>query len=338
VSVLFRSSLKKNPASLRLCSALAALVLLGACTEVEGDPLAWIGPGIEKPGEQKTGDGTNPPVAAGPIDPFMALQPYQPVPGGTLGTLGFNLETYFDEPVDDTEERIERIEKALVAIHNDLKIMGPALQNLGMPARPVTPVDAILLPVIPSEPVPLIRQDLQTPPPIALPPTPAVTVPTPVPSAPQPVAITPPVATPAPVVAPPIAPAPTNSEALLAAGKTQAKPAPVTNTGGAAVSNIRIGEHPDRIRIVFDVTAPTNYTADLDNTENLLVIDLPGAAWNAAVTQNFNLPILKSYKADAANGGNIVVMQLSGPTEILAQSKMPAVAGGGQRIVIDLKK
>ena len=39
---------------------------------------------------------------------------------------------------------------------------------------------------------------------------------------------------------------------------------------GATVTGIRVGQHPDKVRIVFDVTAKTNYRADLDNGENIV--------------------------------------------------------------------
>ncbi len=52
------------------------------------------------------------------------------------------------------------------------------------------------------------------------------------------------------------------------------------------------------------------------------------------------MPVLESYKVDTFNNGagNIFVLQLKSDTQIVAQGKYPALSGGGERIVIDLKK
>jgi hypothetical protein len=183
------------------------------------------------------------------------------------------------------------------------------------------------------------------PPPITATPSAPVPVPVPVPIIPPPAAPTPPpiAAAPIPSPSPAIAPAPSSSEDLLAAGETQVNTGPKSVTGSSGkpgISSVRVGEHPDRVRLVFDVSGPTNFSADLDNAEGILVVEMPQAEWKVPVqSESFSVPVLKSLKADPLNGGgSIVVLQLKQGTEILSQSKMPAIAGGGQRIVIDLRK
>lgn len=111
-------------------------------------------------------------------------------------------------------------------------------------------------------------------------------------------------------------------------------------TSAPSVQNVRIGEHTDKIRIVLDMNVMSDYSADLDNNEKILVIDLPQAGWSAAKEKNFAAsPLLKSYKVESrGDKGSMLILQLKGPTAIVAQQKLVPQEGMGPRIVIDLKK
>lgn len=113
------------------------------------------------------------------------------------------------------------------------------------------------------------------------------------------------------------------------------------DTTQTSVTGIRVGQHPGYIRIVFDVTGKTPFKVDLDNTENILVVELNGTAWQPPVmSESFGkMPLLRSYKVDQMGGGagHIFIMQLKGPTTVTQQKMYPALSGGGQRIVVDLK-
>lgn len=117
-------------------------------------------------------------------------------------------------------------------------------------------------------------------------------------------------------------------------------PRPV-QAADTTVTGIRVGKHPGYVRIVFDVTGKTPFKADLDNNEKILVVELNGTAWQPPVmSESFGkMSLLKSYKVDPMGGGagHIFVLQLKGPTSVMKQTMLPALSGGGQRIVIDLK-
>lgn len=102
---------------------------------------------------------------------------------------------------------------------------------------------------------------------------------------------------------------------------------------------VRIGEHPGKTRIVLDLNAKADFTADLDNAEKILVVELPGAQWNASAHQSFSdSPLLSAYDVNPSNGGkgSILILKLKGPATILYKAAMAADTGTGQKIVIDI--
>ncbi|GJL85517.1 MAG: hypothetical protein DHS20C02_12920 [Micavibrio sp.] len=243
-----------------------------------------------------------------PPDMFSNIAPIEMRSGGSLGSLGLNLETYFAGDLKDDGDRIRRLERAVVAMHKDLKIMAPTLQRLAdvEVAMKQSVHKSVLQP-----PQSLLAQE----------------------KGPM-------------VAAPPVVTGPPLPSASATTGKPVdpgARPMAAPADGSSVVSGIRTGEHPGKVRIVFDVTSKnTVYTADLDNAENILVVELPNARWKTPTDfENFRaMPVLKSYKVDTFNNGagNIFVLQLKKSTEIIKQGKYPALSGGGERIVIDLKK
>jgi hypothetical protein len=135
-----------------------------------------------------------------------------------------------------------------------------------------------------------------------------------------------------PQQAPPVATA--TQQALPPAA---APAAPAAN----AVSGVRVGDHPDKTRLVLDLSGKASYRYDLDNDEHLLVIELTDTEWKTAPSQTFTgNGALKSYSTEMLeNGkGTRLVLQLKGPTKVLMDKLMPADGTSGNRIVIDLKK
>lgn len=117
-----------------------------------------------------------------------------------------------------------------------------------------------------------------------------------------------------------------------------AGPPATATAGGPAVESMRIGEHPGKIRIVLDVSGKTSFTADLDNEEKILVIEMPTAAWNTDVQKAFtDNPLIASYRTEKRDdGGTMLILQLKSKTSIGYKSAMDNEDGKGQRIIIDL--
>lgn len=283
------------------------------------------------------------------------------------GSLGLNMDTYFDPGLRDTDARIDRLERAISAMHRDLKTLAVELQKPQIIPASYTPATTQAVSnaaptnlyqpsqVTPAEPSIYQNNNYRA----ALPPMPGGAMPAKPPTplygqanaAAQNTTTSPydrviasrtaVSATPANNAQanniPPPAPATIGSTASVDKG-----PRPVTNGGSAIVSGIRVGQHPDKVRVVFDVTKKTDYTVDLDNSENLMVVELPNAKWKTPTkTESFGkMPVVKSYKVDSFNdgAGNMFILQLKKPTQIIMQGKYPALSGKGERIVIDLKK
>lgn len=256
----------------------------------------------------------------------------------------------FSQKLSSEVSRLDRLENAVQELRNDFDAMSPAIvrlvaiekdiQNLisqlevltgDAPSAPVDPIDSAMLDdersIAPLEA------------PIPLPPDPkdVVVEPFPVPAHPQ---QTPsaqePAAAPA-VSAPPVME--TASAPPPPAAKEPAAAPPVLAGDGPAVTAMRVGEHPGKIRIVLDMRGKTAFTADLDNAEKILVVELPKAAWSAESQKSFpGNPLLSSYRTEAtADGGTMLILQLKSASSIGYKASIDN-PGGGSRIVIDLTR
>jgi len=117
----------------------------------------------------------------------------------------------------------------------------------------------------------------------------------------------------------------------------QKKSAPPVQGGKASVYDVRIGEHPGRTRIVIDVNSKTSFNVDVDNNENIMVVDLPQASWNAAKVKSFaRSPFISSYKVETSGQGHILILQLKRNARVSYQKDLKGFSGNSRRLVIDL--
>lgn len=105
-----------------------------------------------------------------------------------------------------------------------------------------------------------------------------------------------------------------------------------------SVRQIRFGEHPDKTRIVLDISDEVAFRYDLDNEEHILVIELPGLGWGtAAQTVVQNSVLVKSYQASSdGQGGTRLAIQLKKDAKVMWAQPIPSVGGKDPRIVIDI--
>lgn len=290
-------------------------------------------------------------------DAFTQAGQFEPRPGGMLGSLGMNLDTYFAEDIQDPIDRIKRLERALTAIQGDLKTVAPPIQRLvsvetdiqelvtqlqillendSQPSSPLPAATSVPKPDTASQASPQVTQlanaagAAEEVPEQPRPEKQATPPPTPPPDTSPVVAnqTAPPVPVPVPEATPP-PPAP----------EPKAAPPTTTDAGTPSVVDLRIGEHADKTRLVLDLNANASFAADLDNNEHILVIELPDAGWSAAQQQTFDKsPLLKGYTVESGGKGSMLILQLRKASGILAQQKLEGETGKGQRIVIDLKK
>lgn len=111
------------------------------------------------------------------------------------------------------------------------------------------------------------------------------------------------------------------------------------SAGANMVSNIRLGEHPGKTRLVLDLSGSSPYKVELDNTEKLLLVQIPGAGWSAQQQKSLSShPLIASYTAQpAGSGGTTLAIELKKPIKITSESALPPNATyQNHRIFMDL--
>lgn len=262
-------------------------------------------------------------------DGMPALQPAR----------GVNLETLFAQDIKDPVDRVKRVENAVVELRRDFDSVLPAIVRLSAVEQDMqellTQLDSLLRSEPPaantaypasapaassmdaaSAPASL-TPPAQAPPVADIPATPQAALAQSVPETPAPAAVSAPAPAPAPAAA----------------------AAPVAAPGATSVTALRVGEHPGKTRMVFDMTGASTYRYDLDNAENLLVLEISGAGWSAPATQTFaKSPILQSYSTQPMDGGGTrVILLLKRAASVVYEAALKPEGTNGHRLVIDLK-
>lgn len=155
-------------------------------------------------------------------------------------------------------------------------------------------------------------------------------------------AMTAPAPTPAPVtttvttsVSTTAAPAPMPTPAVAEPTMTTATP-----LQAAKIEQVRVGDYPDKTRLVLDVSRKVPFTTDLDNAEKILIIDLDAPDFAAPAGASFaTSPLVASYTAQAVAGGKSrLIVQLREPIVVARTQSLPPNGEKGERIVLDLTK
>ena len=113
----------------------------------------------------------------------------------------------------------------------------------------------------------------------------------------------------------------------------------IPGAGRAAILNVRVGEHPDRTRVVLDLEGPAPFAYTVSNDGRTLLIDLPRSRWMAGPpTAGHRRGIVSGYRFDetAEIGGRLTVTAVAPMT---ADRPLVLDPDGryGHRIVFDLK-
>ncbi|NBX65787.1 MAG: hypothetical protein EBQ96_02205 [Proteobacteria bacterium] len=109
---------------------------------------------------------------------------------------------------------------------------------------------------------------------------------------------------------------------------------------GSGVVGVRVGAHSDSVRIVLDVMGGKDkFTANLDNAEKVLMVELPDTSWSGAKTETLKgNPLVASYTAQPSGKGTVLAVALKGETKILGSKTLKGAAGKPTRLIIDLSK
>ena len=133
------------------------------------------------------------------------------------------------------------------------------------------------------------------------------------------------------------APAPRYQPPANTVRKTFQKKTPPAMTGKATVYDLRVGEHPNKTRIVMDSNAKTGFSIDVDNGERIAVIDLPNAGWSATKAKSFaRSKFISSYNVESSGNGHILILKLKRNVRVSYKDDLKGTTSASRRMVIDL--
>jgi hypothetical protein len=109
-------------------------------------------------------------------------------------------------------------------------------------------------------------------------------------------------------------------------------------TGAAEVTGVRFGsQNSNSTRIVVDGGKPVSMTADLDNNEKILVLEIKGLDWKAATNRpSISSPLVASYTAQNTENGSRLVLQLKRGVKIGKVQSLSPEGSNGHRAFLDL--
>lgn len=269
--------------------------------------------------------GISTPIALPPAFNSVPLRPGQTntqyMPNGLPALKpmkGINADTLFTENIKDTSDRFNRVENAVVDLRKEFDVYKPSIVRLAA-------VESDIQNLIKELEVLLQETPANQPPQMLV-----------EPSGPQ-LQVT--QLTPQQIMPPEpqdIAQVPYHIEKKIPP-KTASPP---QTHDGVVAMNLRVGEHADKSRIVFDTNQKTNFSIDLDNDEKLIIIELPKARWIDGSSKTFNdSKLLESYSIEPINNGTgtMIVLSLKKTTKILREKRLsPDSDNAYHRIYFDL--
>jgi hypothetical protein len=236
----------------------------------------------------------------------------------------------FNEPVRNQDQRFDRVENAVQELRNDFDAMLPSLLRLVAIEKDIANLvvqletlmsddyyasaaanNAAIAPAagVEQEPLALVN---------------------PAPVSAEPPQQQPDLATAVTQVATEIVPPQPQKE-------QQPKPlavASLSTSGSVTASGLRIGAHPDYTRLVIDISGKTDFSVDIDNSEKILLIQMPDVQWGGAPSSAAVNGVVKSWSANAGAGGQGSLLSVS--LNKAASIKSRQILDSPPRVVIDL--
>lgn len=106
---------------------------------------------------------------------------------------------------------------------------------------------------------------------------------------------------------------------------------------GLSVEQVRVGTHPDKTRIVLEMSASADFRTFILDTPNRLVVDLPDFEWR--VPGRVQSLIIQDARTGPLQAGiDRLVFDTKTPIKILSAFLLPRGNGQPDRLVIDIKQ
>jgi hypothetical protein len=217
-------------------------------------------------------------------------------------SLGLKPEMMFAEKIKDQDARFDRLENAVMGMRQEFEAVKPAIIRLA----------AV------EEDMQILLKQLEAL--VQNPPMEAQEIPVPQEEAPLAAVMEPVMAAPEKTAPPATAP----PQKIVAA------------SSDVAVKNVRVGEREGITRLVIDVSGATEFKNDLDNSERLLLVEMPQAGWNAAPKATLDKsPLIESWTMQAMEDGkgSRLIIRLRKNVVIVTAAALTAP----DRVMIDLR-
>jgi opacity protein-like surface antigen len=112
---------------------------------------------------------------------------------------------------------------------------------------------------------------------------------------------------------------------------------PPGQTGTASVNAIRVGVHPGKMRIVLDISGPTDMGFEVADDAMAVVINMPASVWKAGeLTKRHSRAMLSDFLyTPSESGGGRLSLFMKRPVRIERPFLVPPKGKRGYRLVID---
>lgn len=113
---------------------------------------------------------------------------------------------------------------------------------------------------------------------------------------------------------------------------------PVANAKGLGVTDLRIGQHPDKIRIVIDIDRHTEFRAFVLAAPYRVVVDFPEFEWRAGNDINNKQKLVSGFRyGQLQSGVSRIVFDTFAPPIIQNAFILPAENNLPHRLVLDVR-
>ena len=275
-----------------------------------------------------------------PLAPGQTGTQYMPNGLPALTPKGINADTLFSEQLKDSGDRFDRVENAVVDLRKEFESYRPSIVRLAAVESDIQNLIKELEVLLQETPAPRPPLDLTS----RSEPTLQVEQLDPQPQPPpEPQNVAQDQVVQQKAQPPPRANAPPpDPTAVTSKPSKEISPAPpLPEYDGVVATNLRIGEHADKVRVVIDTNQKTKFSIDLDNTEKLIVVELPDARWVGKAKGVFkDMKLIESFETEPLkNGkGTLMIIALKKGTSIIQEKRLaPDRKTPYHRIYFDLK-
>ena len=105
----------------------------------------------------------------------------------------------------------------------------------------------------------------------------------------------------------------------------------------STVTDLRVGQHPGKTRIVLDVSGRTGFQTSFESGNKVLVVKLPDAVWGTdGSAKSKDKSLFAGYDAREKGSGSVLKISLSAPARLAYKQAMKPSGKRGHRIVLDV--